>query len=129
MKKLTAEKCREMIHDMNVKRDFNGLSIREDRYLEAIEIALPVLEQQEKGDDVEDVFIVMRKPGCMPVIKRPVGEIEGYLTQLYSMNAGAVCDVVTYTYSGASGQWAQDGREILAMAEVVEQERERGEEA
>lgn len=49
MKKLTADKCREMIHDINVKRDETGLSIREERYLEALEIALPVLEQKESG--------------------------------------------------------------------------------
>jgi len=50
MNKLTAEKCREMVNDMNIKREVNGLSIREVRYFEAPEIALPILEQQEREE-------------------------------------------------------------------------------
>lgn len=93
-----------------------GLSIREELYLQALEIALPVLEQQEKADD--DIFIVMRNPGKVPDIKRPVGDIADYLLQLYQHNPGAVCDVITYRFAGISGQWVQDGKELLAMLEV-----------
>jgi len=149
MNKLTAKKCREQFEEWMTslpgfeladveRRDDGKYSYSETEWCwkswqasrESLEIALPVLEQREKGADSEDVFIVMRKPGCMPVIKRPVGEIEEYLTRLYSMNAGAVCDVVIYRYSGVSDQCAQDGRELLAIAEVLleQQERERGEE-
>lgn len=46
MKKLTAEECRILIDGLSGNR-----SIREDKYLAALEIALPVLEQQEKGND------------------------------------------------------------------------------
>ncbi|MFP3468410.1 hypothetical protein, partial [Leifsonia sp. SIMBA_070] len=74
---------------------------------------LPVLEQPE-GDG--DVFIVMRKPGKVPDIKRPVGDVADYLLRLYRHNPDAVCDVVTYRFAGVSGQWVQDGRELLAMA-------------
>lgn len=46
MKKLTAEECRILIGGLSGNR-----SIREDKYLAALEIALPALEQQEKGND------------------------------------------------------------------------------
>lgn len=46
MKKLTAEKCSELLDSLNS----NGMSILEGYYCEALEIALPILEQQEQGD-------------------------------------------------------------------------------
>jgi len=51
MKKLTAEVCRQHIDRLTDGGEQNGRSLREDDYLQALEIALPVLEQQEKGDD------------------------------------------------------------------------------
>ena len=47
MSKITAEWCRNHIESMKA----NGLSLLEEKYLQALEIALPVLEQQEKGND------------------------------------------------------------------------------
>jgi len=81
---------------------------------QALEIALPVLEQQES----KDVFIVVRKPGHLPYIKRPVGDIADYLMQIYQHNPSVSCDVVTYRFPGALGQWVQDGKELLAELEV-----------
>lgn len=46
MNKLTAEKCRQLLDSLNS----NGMSILEGYYAEALEIALPILEQQERGD-------------------------------------------------------------------------------
>lgn len=46
MKKLTAEKCCQLLDSLNS----NGMSILEGYYVEALEIALPMLEQQERGD-------------------------------------------------------------------------------
>jgi len=46
MNKLTAEECRLLINGLSGNR-----SIREDKYLAALEIALPVLEQKENGTD------------------------------------------------------------------------------
>jgi hypothetical protein len=43
MKKLTAEKCCQLLDSLNS----NGMSILEGYYVEALEIALPILEQQE----------------------------------------------------------------------------------
>lgn len=53
MNKLTAEVARRDIghlreHQASPKI---GLSLREELYLQALEIALPVIEQQEKGND------------------------------------------------------------------------------
>lgn len=118
MNKLTAEKCGEMFIQLFTEKRQYGITLKEDLYMQALEIAFPILEQQERGEDSEDIFIVMRKPGCMPVIKRPVGDLEDYLGQLYNMNEGATCDVVTYRYSGVSGQWVNDGRELLKTAEM-----------
>lgn len=46
MKKLTAEKCCQLLDSLNS----NGMSILEGYYVEALEIALPILEQQERGE-------------------------------------------------------------------------------
>ncbi|MGC0872679.1 hypothetical protein WKG92_07250 [Pantoea agglomerans] len=46
MKKLTAEKCSQLLDSLNS----NGMSILEGYYCEALEIALPILEQQERGE-------------------------------------------------------------------------------
>lgn len=43
MKKLTAEKCCQLLDSLNS----NGMSILEGYYVEALEIALPILEQQD----------------------------------------------------------------------------------
>lgn len=46
MKKLTAEKCCQLLDSLNS----NGMSILEGYYVEALEIALPILEQQEQSE-------------------------------------------------------------------------------
>lgn len=48
MNKLTAEKCGEMyIQLFTEKRQF-GITLKEDLYMQALEIAFSVLEQQEQ---------------------------------------------------------------------------------
>ena len=49
MKKLTAEKCREQIAECQALKERGYLSISGEYKLQALEIALPVLEQQERG--------------------------------------------------------------------------------
>jgi len=51
MKKLTAEKCRERIASLKRNRRVFGLALDSEIYLQALEIALPVLEQQESKTD------------------------------------------------------------------------------
>lgn len=50
MNKLTAEKCREQIDNLNAEWEGNGITDEESLYLQALEIALPILEQQERGE-------------------------------------------------------------------------------
>ncbi|WP_448309601.1 hypothetical protein [Pantoea sp. PGP6] len=50
MNKLTAEKCRERIASLKRNRRVFGLALDSEIYLQALEIALPILEQQERGD-------------------------------------------------------------------------------
>lgn len=52
MNKLTAEKCRELTEQLKDKRAHprKGLSGDEKLYMQALEIALPILEQQERGE-------------------------------------------------------------------------------
>lgn len=118
MTNLTASEARRLIerlHHNQTKE--HGISILEEKYLIGLEIALPVLEQQEEPEDAKDEFVVMRKPGMVPVIKRPVGAISDYLKQLYQHNPAAVCDVITIRFAGPAGQWVTDGNEMLAMLE------------
>lgn len=48
MNKLTADRCRDRIASLKRNRRVFGLAMDSELYLKALEIALPVLEQQEK---------------------------------------------------------------------------------
>lgn len=51
MKKLTAEKCRDLIDDLKSHKAAGfRISRAREGYLAALEIALPILEQQERGE-------------------------------------------------------------------------------
>lgn len=50
MNKLTAEKCRDRLRELQLAKTFGGISLKEQSYFEALEIALPILEQQERGE-------------------------------------------------------------------------------
>ena len=50
MNKLTAEKCREMFLRLFDEKRQDGITLKEDLYLQALEIALPVLERKERGE-------------------------------------------------------------------------------
>ena len=51
MKKLTAEEARFDLGNLKKwQTQAHGISMKEERYMQALEIALPILEQQEKGE-------------------------------------------------------------------------------
>lgn len=50
MKKLTADKCREFISVFKSLEKEGHLALTSGYHLQALEIALPILEQQERGD-------------------------------------------------------------------------------
>lgn len=51
MRKLTADRCRDRIESLKRNRRVFGLAMDSELYLQALEIALPVIEQQEKDND------------------------------------------------------------------------------
>lgn len=51
MNKLTADRCRDRIASLKRNRRVFGLAMDSELYLQALEIALPVLEQKENGTD------------------------------------------------------------------------------
>lgn len=48
--KLNTERCRKLISQLRFERDNGGMSNHKFDYLDALEIALPILGQQERGD-------------------------------------------------------------------------------
>jgi hypothetical protein len=50
MNKLTAEKCREQIEEFQHLLTSESISTKAERHLQAYRIALPILEQQERGE-------------------------------------------------------------------------------
>ncbi|MGC1062840.1 hypothetical protein WKH44_16185 [Pantoea agglomerans] len=51
MNKLTANKCREMFLNLFEDKRQDGITLKEDLYMQALEIALPILEKQEQVED------------------------------------------------------------------------------
>lgn len=52
MSKLTAERARERIEHLKAWQSTRGLTLREEEYLEALEIALTVLDQPLQHDNL-----------------------------------------------------------------------------
>ncbi|MDU1573243.1 MAG: hypothetical protein E6868_08330 [Pantoea sp.] len=105
MQKLTAIKAKALIYDLGGLR-----TIREELFRQALEIALPVLEQQERGND--------------RWIEWKGGECPTYSLVEFEMRDGD-----KHTSLGDMLDWKHESRsdDIIAYR-VVEQERERGEE-
>ncbi|ORM55951.1 hypothetical protein HA41_00525 [Pantoea conspicua] len=80
MKKLTAERCKQRIIDLQFKRDNQGMSNQMYDYLDALEIALPILEQQERGEgewiEWEGREIPGAVKGRVVQVRYATGEIE-----------------------------------------------------
>ena len=117
MNKLTAEVARMDIGHLREHQanPHVGLSMREEKYLQALEIALPVLEQQEKD---EPVWIYWSGEVALP----PVGNEVMVEVRMLGGNhmRGPAKTMRWRNFSPSSG-------DIIAYR-VVEQERERGEE-
>lgn len=108
MNKLTAEWCKWHIESMKA----NGMSLLEEKYMQALEVALPVLEQQEK---LAEGWIEWHGGEC---------PVDGRVKVEYRLRDG-----VTSNEPASCLAWEHDGEcyDIIAYR-VVEQERERGEE-
>jgi len=110
MTKLTAERCREIIHALNTCKSQFGIDNNTEYSLQALEIALPVLEQQEKGDDgwlewgggecpIPDNTRVQVKflDGYAPVVAEPQ-----YL-RWQTLGLGVSGDIIAYRVIGSEG--------------------------
>lgn len=122
MNKLTTEKCRELIQKLNDKQahPMKGLTGDEKLYLPALEIALPVLEQQEKGSTPQidnDDWIEWKGGESAPV--------TGMVEVRWS-------DGSKDTGNARIWRWSHDsllsGNRLIAYRVIEQQERERGEE-
>ncbi|WP_335198223.1 hypothetical protein [Raoultella planticola] len=75
-----------------------------------------VTVKPEDADGVREEgnqFLVVRHPGKVPVIKHPVGQLEGYLLQILKADPLATIDIVTHRYYGVGGQFVEDADEYL----------------
>ncbi|MGC8435907.1 hypothetical protein [Mixta calida] len=113
MNKLTAEKCREMfLHLFEDKRQ-DGVTLKEDLYMQALEIALPILEQQERGEG----WIEWNGGEC------PVGDCELVVAKLRDGT------VLTALSAGNLAWWHNEpgfcnGRDIIAYRLIENDGRE-----
>lgn len=111
MSKLTAERARERIEHLKAWQSTRGLTLREEEYLEALEISLPVLEQQENGggDWLE------WKGGVMPVNRLIMIQPKLRMGKIIAPEIASYWD------------WRHLGSDFDIIAyRVIEQERERG---
>lgn len=62
MNKLTAEVARQDLNHLKSWVETCGISMKEERYMQALEIALPILEQQERGEGewISGVAVIVR---------------------------------------------------------------------
>lgn len=120
MKKLTAERCKRQIEEWQRMMSVSDVAVMVELNLQAYLIALPVLEQQEKQAEqqVDSDGWIEWKGGECP-ISLPRQEVE-YLTRIGNKHITPAGDLRWYH--------EDKGGDIIAYR-VVEQERERGEEA
>ena len=113
MNKLTAKKCRVRINELRFTENNHSLSNQGYDYLEALEIALPVLEQQERG---EPAWIEWSGKGKPAEANPKMIEVK-------------FRDGDTATEIASLWRWPhhENDSDIIAYR-VVQQERERGEE-
>lgn len=98
MSKLNAEWCKNHIESMKA----NGMSLLEEKYLSALEIALPILEQQERGEGDWVDWHGKCRGNDQPVIgmvevKFRNGKIEkSEACDLYWPHDGIASDIIAY---------------------------------
>ncbi|WP_312465741.1 hypothetical protein [Atlantibacter hermannii] len=111
MNKLTVSRCRLRINELRFTENNHGLTNQGYDYLEALEIALPVLEQQEKG---KSQWIEWRG-NSQPVNPSVIVKVRW-------------ADGDTDSGPCRHFFWGRNCGNPIVAYRVVEQERERGEE-
>lgn len=129
MNKLTAEKCRQQIEEFQHLVDSESISTKAERHLQAYRIALPVLEQQEKGELVRVAFT---GSGSLAAIKR--GD-EGFIwgskedahpVELFARCKDVVCEKCNGTGQMDSGGTQPWGELIMVECDCVIEQQEKG---
>ena len=76
MKKLTAERARERIEHMKAWQAQRGLTLREEEYLEALEISLKVLTAEPVSYYGDDCYYHTWKAAVKDGVEAPVGLVD-----------------------------------------------------
>lgn len=147
MNKLTAEKCREFIRVFKALEREGHLALTSEYHLQALEIALPVLEQQESADLISTPQHVLDEKfnehfGAPPhptTDTTPQIDNDGWIEWGggkcpvkanalvdYRTRAGNTADTIALALRWAHEGWDGD---IIAYRVIEQQERERGDEA
>lgn len=97
MNKLTAEKCREEILKLN-KFHKPWMNSTEKPYLQALEIALPILEQQKRGEGEWIEWGGAKRPTnqSIEVKFRNGEEFKGVARRLVWEHIGSDYDIIAY---------------------------------
>lgn len=102
MNKLTAEVARQDLNHLKAWVETCGISMKEERYMQALEIALPILEQQERGESDWIEWHGKCRGNDQPVIgmvevKFRNGNIEkSEACDLYWPHDGIASDIIAY---------------------------------
>lgn len=97
MNKITAEKCRELIKQITGSKEiFGQIGIKENYKLQALEIALPILEQQERGEGEWIEWKGVGRPTSTPY------QIFEYRTRLGNAGESAAGDL-RWNHEGKGG--------------------------
>ncbi len=104
MKKLTAEVLKQIISDLRDDATYSGQLALNDYILQALEIALPILEQQERGERQERGEWIEWKGGEQPV--------NGDVLVETKWSDGSVS-------RGEASDWRWDHRSLLSNLNLI----------
>jgi hypothetical protein len=96
MNKLTAEVARQDLNYLKAWVETCGISMKEERYMQALEIALPILEQQERGEGDWIEWKGVGRPTSTPY------QIVEYRTRLGNVSESAAGDL-RWNHEGKGG--------------------------
>lgn len=130
MKKLTAEKCREFISVLKSPENEGHLALTSGYHLQALEIALPILEQQERLS-VEPVAFT--GSGSLAAIKAGAegviwgSKADAHPIELFARYPASFCQKCNNTGSMDSGGTQPWGEAIMVECDCQFEQREQGE--
>jgi|SRR5687768_405611 len=77
---------------------------------------MPATPPAQEVEPEQIVFYIMRKPGLVPQVCRPIGnDLADNLRDWFKHHPGATIDLVRVNWNSASHVWVNDGIEYLQM--------------